>query len=322
MKILIADKFEQFGRDGLAALGNEISNQPDVTADALPQAIAAFNPDVIVVRSKKVNKAALEASKSIKAVIRAGAGFDNIDCKTAAAMGIALCNCPGTNSVAVAELTMGLLISLDRRIPEQTAELKNSSWNKKEYAVARGLKGMTLGVIGMGAIGREVVRRAQAFGMKVIGHSLNMTRDRANDLGIEDGGKTRADLLAMLAKCDAVTIHAAANAESEKMADAAFFGAMKPGAYFINTSRGSVMDEAALREAITTKKIRAGLDVFADEPAEGKLAWTTPTAALPGVVCTHHVGASTDQAQNAVAEEVIRIVKLHRDQGGWINKVN
>jgi D-3-phosphoglycerate dehydrogenase len=325
MKILIADKFEQFGRDALVALGCEVSNQPDVTADALPQAVAAFAPDVMVVRSKKVQRPAIEAAPSLKSIIRAGAGYDNIDCKAAAERGVSVCNCPGTNSVAVAELTMGLLIALDRRICEQTAELKAGNWNKKEYAVARGLKGSTLGLIGMGAIGREVTRRAQAFGIKVIGHSLNMTRDRANDLGIENGGNTRADLLAMLPKCDAVSIHAAANKESEKMCDAAFFAAMKPGAAFINTSRGSVMDEAALRDAIQSKKLRAGLDVFADEPAEGKLAWTTPTAALPGVVCTHHVGASTDQAQNAVAEEVIRIVKTFRDTGGksgWLNRVN
>ena len=217
---------------------------------------------------------------------------------------------------------MGLLISLDRRIPEQTAELKAGQWNKKEYSIAKGLKGLTLGVIGMGAIGREVTRRAQAFGMRVIAHSLNMTRDRAKDLHVEDGGSTRAALLAMLPLCDAVTVHAAANAESNKMCDAAFFAAMKPGAFFINTSRGSVMDEAALRAAIESKKIRAGLDVFEQEPAEAKLAWTTPTAALPGVVCTHHIGASTDQAQLAVAEEVVRIVRVFRENGSWENQVN
>lgn len=325
MKILIADKFEQFGREALVALGCEVSNQPDVPADGLPAAITAFAPDVLVVRSKKVSKAAIDAAPSLKAVIRAGAGYDNIDCKAAADRGVSVCNCPGTNSVAVAELTLGLIVALDRRICEQTADLKNSAWNKKEYAVARGLKGMTIGLVGMGAIGREVTRRAQAFGMKVIGHSLNMTRERASDLGIEYGGHSRADLLAMLPKCDIVSIHAAANKESEKMCDTHFFGAMKPGAYFINTARGSVMDEAALRDAIQTKKIRAGLDVFSDEPTDGKVSWTTPTAALPGVVCTHHVGASTDQAQNAVAEEVIRIVKTYHDtkgSSGWLNKVN
>ncbi|MGE3109148.1 MAG: NAD(P)-dependent oxidoreductase [Phycisphaerales bacterium] len=324
MKILIADKFEQWGRDGLAALGCEIVNQPDVTADALVGAIEKTRPDVIVVRSKKVARPAIDAaaSMSLKAIIRAGAGYDNIDTKAAAGCGISVCNCPGTNAVAVAELTMGLLIALDRRIADQTAELRAGKWNKKEYAVARGLKGMTLGVVGMGAIGREVTRRAQAFGMRIIGHSLNMSRDRAQDLHIEDGGATRADLLAILPRCDAVTVHVAANPESDRMCDGEFFAAMKPGAYFINTSRGSVMDESALREAITSRKLRAGLDVFQDEPAEGACAWTTPTAALPGVVCTHHVGASTDQAQLAVAEEVIRIVRVFRESGRWENRVN
>lgn len=324
MKILIADKFEQSGRDGLAALGCEIVNQPDVTAEALPETINRHAPAVIIVRSKKVQKAAIAAGAdmSLKGIIRAGAGYDNIDTASAAAHNIAVCNCPGTNSVAVAELTMGLLISLDRRIPDQTAELRAAQWNKKEYAVAKGLKGMTLGIVGMGAIGREVTRRAQAFGMRVIGHSLNMSRDRAQDLHIEDGGSRREDLLAMLPRCDAVTVHVAANPESDAMCNAEFFAAMKPGAYFINTSRGSVMDEAALRDAITSKKIRAGLDVFADEPAEAKSAWTTPTAALPGVVCTHHIGASTDQAQLAVAEEVVRVVRVFRETGRWENKVN
>jgi len=324
VKVLIADKFEKAGHDGLAALGCEISSQPDVTADALKDAIAAFAPSVLIVRSKKVQKAAIEAGAGagLKGIIRAGAGYDNIDCAAAAAKNIAACNCPGTNSVAVAELTMGLLVCLDRRIPEQTAELKNGQWNKKTYAVARGLKGMTMILIGMGAIGREVTRRAQAFGIHVIGHSLNMTRDRARDLGIEHGGSTRAELLALLPRCDIVSLHVAANKESDHMCNAEFFAAMKPGAYFINTARGSVMSEAALRDAITTRKLRAGLDVFEDEPAEGACAWTTPTAALPGVVTAHHIGASTDQAQLAVAEEVIRIVKVFKETGRWENRVN
>jgi D-3-phosphoglycerate dehydrogenase / 2-oxoglutarate reductase len=324
VKVLIADKFEQIGRDGLASLGCEIINQPDVTADALSDALKNSGASVLVVRSKKVSKVAIEAGAAagLRSVIRAGAGYDNIDCAAAAAKGVAVCNCPAMNAVAVAELTMGLLICLDRRIPDQTAELRGGHWKKKDFSVARGLKGQTLGVVGMGAIGREVVRRAQAFGMNIIAHSLNMSRDRAIDLHIHDGGSARAELLAMLPRCDAVTIHVAANPESDQMCNAEFFAAMKPGAYFINTSRGSVVDEPALREAIKNKKIRAGLDVFENEPAEGACDWTTPTASLPGVVGTHHVGASTDQAQTAVAEEVIRIVKVFKDSSRWENKVN
>lgn len=324
MKVLIADKFEQIGRDGLTSLGCEILNQPEVTADALADALKNSEPSVLIVRSKKVNKAAIEAGAAagLKAIIRAGAGYDNIDCATAAANGVTVCNCPGMNAVAVAELTIGLLICLDRRIPDQTAELRVGHWKKKDFSVARGLKGQTLGVVGMGAIGREVVRRAQAFGMKVVANSLNMSRDRAYDLQIEDGGTARPELLAMLPRCDAVTIHVAANPESDRMCNSEFFAAMKPGAFFINTSRGSVVDEPAMRDAIKTKKIRVGLDVFENEPVEGACDWTTPLASLPGVVATHHVGASTDQAQNAVADEVVRIVRVFKDAGRWENKVN
>ncbi len=323
MKILIADSFEQSGRDGLAALGCEVVSDPALTPETLPDAVAKVDPTVLVVRSKKVRPPAIEAGKSLRLIIRAGAGYDNIDLPAATAKGIAVCNCPGMNAVAVAELVFGLLLCCDRRIPDQTADLRSGAgWNKKEYAKARGLKGLTLGVIGVGAIGRAVVQRAKAFEMKVIAHSLRMTKERADDLGVEYGGSSREDLMAMLPRCDAVSLHVAATPESERMCDAAFFGAMKPGAYFINTSRGSVVDEAALAEAIKSKGIRAGLDVFANEPSEGKTAWTTALASLPGVYMTHHVGASTDQAQNAVADEVVRIVKVFRETGRAENRVN
>lgn len=328
MKILIADPFEQSGRDGLTALGCEVTSDPALTPDTLPDAVAKIDPAVLVVRSKKVRPPAIEAGKSLRLIIRAGAGYDNIDLPAATAKGIAVCNCPGMNAVAVAELVFGLLLCCDRRIPDQTADLRAAAagagggWNKKEYAKARGLKGLTLGVIGVGAIGREVVRRAKAFDMNVIAHSLNMTKDRAGDLRVEYGGSSREDLLAMLPRCDAVSLHVAATPESERMCDAGFFAAMKPGAYFINTSRGSVVDESALADAVRTKGIRAGLDVFAGEPSEGKTAWTTPLASLPGVYTTHHVGASTDQAQNAVADEVVRIVKVFRETGRTENRVN
>lgn len=327
MKVLIADPFEQSGRDGLTALGCEVTSDPALTPDTLPDAVARIDPAVLVVRSKKVRPAAIEAGKGLRLIIRAGAGYDNIDLPAATKKGVAVCNCPGMNAVAVAELVMGLLLCCDRRIPDQTADLRGGAgggggWNKKEYAKARGLKGLTLGVIGVGSIGREVVRRAKAFDMNVIAHSLNMNRDRAGDLRVEYGGSSREDLLAVLPRCDAVSLHVAATPESERMCDAGFFAAMKPGAYFINTSRGSVVDEAALAEAVKSKGVRAGLDVFAGEPSEGKAAWTTPLAALPGVYTTHHVGASTDQAQNAVADEVVRIVKVFRQSGRAENRVN
>lgn len=328
MKVLIADPFEQAGKDGLAALGCEVVSDPTLTPDTLPDAVAKLDPAVLVVRSKKVRPAAIQAAKGLKLIIRAGAGYDNIDLAAASAKSIPVCNCPGMNAVAVAELVFAHLLACDRRLPDQTADLRQGGaggaggWNKKEYAKARGLKGLTLGVVGVGAIGREVIKRAKAFDMHVWAHSINMTGDRALDLHVNFGGHSRGELLGMLRLCDAVTLHVSGNPESERMCDKEFFDAMQPGSYFINTSRGSVVDEAALADAIKSKGIRAGLDVFQNEPSEGKVAWTTPLASLPGVYTSHHVGASTDQAQNAVADEVVRIVKVFLKSGRAENRVN
>lgn len=323
-RILIADKFEQSGIDALKSLSCEVISMPDVGAERLAGAIAEHKPTVLIVRSTKVQKAAIAAGAAagLKGIVRAGAGVDNIDLVAASEAGIAACNCPGMNAAAVAELAFALLLAMDRRIVEQTIDLRAGKWNKKEYSKSRGVKGSTLGVIGLGSIGREVVKRAKAFGMNIIAHSLNMNLDRALDLGVSYGGQTRSELLKMLPRCDGVTIHASANPESEKMCDAAFFAAMKPGAYFINTSRGAVVDEAALAEAVKARGIRVASDVFVNEPTTGEASWNCALASLPGVIGTHHVGASTDQAQLAVAEETVRIVRVFRQTGVFENRVN
>lgn len=322
MRVLIADKFEAQGVQALKDLGCEIKHTPDLSASDLPAELASCNPDCLIVRSTKVQPPALDASADLKLVIRAGAGYDTIDTAHAASKGIAVCNCPGMNAAAVAELAMALLLCADRLVPQQTADLKAGNWNKKLYAKAKGLKGRTLLVIGVGSIGRELIRRAQAFGMHCIAHSINMTPERAADLGVGDGGNTREHLYAALATADAVSLHVAANAESEHLADKKFFDAMKEGASFINTSRGSVVDESALADAIRSKSIRAGLDVYNNEPAEGTAQWSTPLADLPNVATTHHVGASTEQAQLAVAEEVVRIVAQFMNDRTTLNRVN
>ncbi|MFN0012520.1 MAG: NAD(P)-dependent oxidoreductase [Phycisphaerales bacterium] len=331
MTILVADKFEKAGIDGLRGLGLNVINQPDAGAGNLAGAIVEAKPAILVIRSSKTPASAIDAGAGggkgtgvLKAIIRAGAGYDNIDCAAASARGVAVCNCPGTNAAAVAELVLGLLLTLDRRIVEQTLDLRAGKWNKKEYSKARGIKGQVLGVIGAGGIGREVIHRAKAFGMTCIVHSLNMTRERAADLEVEFGGSTREQMLAMLPRCDAVSIMVAANAESERMCDGPFFDAMKPGAAFINTARGSVVCEDALAAAVKSKGLRAAADVFAGEPAGATSVadWKTPLVDLPGFIGTHHVGASTDQAQNAVAEEVVRIVKVFQETGRWENRVN
>ena len=318
MKVLVADKFEKVGIDGLKELGCSVVSRPEVKADELPAAIREVDPNILIVRSKKVTADALGAGTALSLVIRAGAGIDTIDVATASARGIFVSNCPGKNSIAVAELVMALLLSCDRRIPDQVADLRRGAWNKGEYAKARGLYGRTLGIVGLGQIGREIARRAQAFGMRVLAWSRNLTHADADHLGISYA-QTPLEVARL---SDAVTINVAANAETKHLVNADFLAAMRPGAYLINTSRGSVVDEAALEQAVRERGIRAGLDVFQHEPAGNTGEFRNAIAQAPGVYGTHHVGASTDQAQVAIAHEVIRIVQVFQGTGEVPNVVN
>ncbi|HEX5962527.1 MAG TPA: phosphoglycerate dehydrogenase [Gemmatimonadales bacterium] len=318
MKVLVADKFEKVGIDGLKDLGCAVLSEPDVKADALPELIRKVDPHILIVRSKKVNVDALKAGTALTLVIRAGAGIDTIDVAAASDLGVFVSNCPGKNSIAVAELVLGLLLACDRRIPDQVAELRQGKWNKAAYSKGRGLYGRTLGIVGLGQIGREVAVRARAFGMRVVAWSRSLTHDEADRLGI-----TYAQTPFDVARhADAITINVAANAETKNLVNAEFLAAMKPGAYLINTSRGSVVDEAALQQAVRDKGIRAGLDVFQNEPAGGTGEFSNPVVQSPGIYGTHHVGASTDQAQVAIAHEVIRIVQSFQATGEVPNVVN
>jgi D-3-phosphoglycerate dehydrogenase len=311
MKVLVADKFETVGVDGLKDLGCDVVLRPDVTVETLPAAIREVDPKVLIVRSKKVSEAALGAGPALSLVIRAGVGIDTIDLSAASRLGIFVSNCPGKNSIAVAELVMGLLLALDRRIPDQVADLRKGEWAKGEYSKARGLHGRTLGIVGLGQIGREVARRAQAFGMKVVAYSRNLTDEEAERLGI--GYCETPVEVARLS--DAVSINVAGGSDTKNLVDERFLSAMKPGAYLINAARGSVVDEAALEKAVRERGIRAGLDVYQGEPSGGKAEFKAPIARTPGVYGTHHVGASTDQAQVAIAHEVIRIVDGYMKTG-------
>jgi D-3-phosphoglycerate dehydrogenase len=198
------------------------------------------------------------------------------------------------------------------------ADLRLGQWNKGNYSKARGLYGRTLGIVGLGQIGREVAQRARAFGMRVIAWSRSLTHEEAERLGISYAQTP----LEVAREADAVTINVAANAETRNLVNAEFLGAMKPGAYLINTARGSVVDEAALEQAVRDKAIRAGLDVFQNEPAGATGEFSNPVVQSAGVYGTHHVGASTDQAQVAIAHEVIRIVQSFQSSGEVPNAVN
>jgi D-3-phosphoglycerate dehydrogenase len=317
MKVLVADKFEKSGLAGLAEMGCEVVYQPDLKDDALTEAVGSSGAEVLIVRSTKVTRAMLEAGR-LSLVVRAGAGYNTIDVEAASERGIYVANCPGKNSVAVAELAFGLILALDRRLVDNADDLKRGVWNKKEYSKARGLYGRTLGLIGVGGIGKEMVPRAHAFGMPVVAWSRSLTDEKARALGIERAPTP----LEVAARADIVSVHVALKPDTKGLIGEDFFAAMKPGAFFVNTSRAEVVNQAALERAVESKELRAALDVFSEEPSGGAGDVKAPIFQRPGVIGTHHIGASTDQAQEAIAAETVRIVREYIATGRAPNTVN
>lgn len=317
MRVLVADKFEKSGLDGLLSLGCEVLNEPDLSGESLSAAIRDKKPEILIVRSTKVDASMIEES-SLVLIIRAGAGYNTIDVAAASGQGIYVANCPGKNSQAVAELAFGLMLAIDRKIPDNVTDLRNGKWNKKGYSKARGLYGSTLGLIGLGQIGQEMIPRAKAFGMNVLGFSRWMTSDVAAALGI--GQAHTIEELA--AQSDIVSVHVSLRPETKGILGKSFFDSMKPGSVFINTSRAEVVEQPALIAAVESGKIRAGLDVFEGEPSGAEGSYDGPLQSLDGVYCTHHIGASTEQAQEAVAAETVRIVREFMNTGHVPNVVN
>jgi D-3-phosphoglycerate dehydrogenase / 2-oxoglutarate reductase len=317
VKVLVADKFEEVGLSGLKGLGCEVLYKPDLVGDSLRDAVAAEVPEILIVRSTKVTSDVVFAGK-LELIIRAGAGVNTIDVEAASERGVYVANCPGKNSIAVAELAFGLMLSVDRHIAECDRDFRRGVWNKKAFSKARGLYGRTLGLVGLGNIAQEMVTRAKAFGMTVVAHSRWITPEVAAALGIK-----RAESLIDLAQLsDIVSLHLAYSSETKSIIGKEFFDALRPGSVLINTSRAEVVDEEALVEALKSGNIAAGLDVFAGEPSGGEGVVESPLASLPNVVVTHHIGASTDQAQEAVAAETVRIVKDYVLTGAVHNVVN
>jgi len=321
VKVLVADKFEKSGIDGLKAAGCEVIYQPDLKDDALTAAIRDAGADVLVVRSTEVTAPMLDAG-GLSLVVRAGAGYNTIDVATASKRGIYVSNCPGRNAIAVAELAFALLLALDRRVPDNVAELRAGTWNKKEYQKARGLFGRTLGLLGYGNIGQEMAKRAHAFGMPIVVWSRRFAtgKERVEDEPIPMRlAKSPAEVAEA---SDVLSVHLALNSETRGLVNAAVLDKLKPGSYFINTARGEVVDYAALEKAVRERDVRVGLDVFAAEPTGGTGEFKEPIAALKNVYGTHHIGASTDQAQDAIAAETVRIISSYKDTGKVPNVVN
>jgi D-3-phosphoglycerate dehydrogenase len=225
----------------------------------------------------------------------------------------------------VAELAFGLVLALDRRIPDNVAELRAGRWNKNEYSKARGLYGRTLGLIGLGSIGQEMARRGRAFGMHVVAWSPRFQRDGAAalealppdlDITVLNSPEEVAE------RSDVLSIHVALTPDTAQMVGAGIFNRLKPGSYVVNTARGEVVDHGALAEAVRTRGLRVALDVFEKEPAGGTGQFSDPIVGLPGVYGTHHIGASTEQAQDAIASEAVRVIRTYQETGKVPNVVN
>ncbi|HEY0078910.1 MAG TPA: 3-phosphoglycerate dehydrogenase family protein [Pyrinomonadaceae bacterium] len=317
MRVLIADKFEQSGRDGLEAIGCDYFYQPDVKDETLVEAIQSTRPDVLVVRSTKVTEPMLDAG-ALKLVVRAGAGYNTIDVAAASRRGIYVSNCPGKNSIAVAELAFALILALDRRIADNVVTLRQGQWNKKEFSKARGLYGRTLGLVGTGQIGQEMITRARAFGMPVVAWSRSLTPERAAALGVEHCESPED----VARDSDIVSVHLALKPETRGLIGDSFFHSMREGAYFINTARGEIVDHQALLRAMRERGVRAGLDVYAAEPTSATGEFADEIAREPNLYGTHHIGASTDQAQEAIAAETVRIIRTFKETGDVPNVVN
>jgi D-3-phosphoglycerate dehydrogenase len=323
MKILIADKFESSGIDGLRSLGCDVVYDANLKDAALAEAIAGTSAQVLIVRSTQVTEPMLDAGR-LALIVRAGAGVNTIDVAAASRRGIYVSNCPGKNAVAVAELTFALMLALDRRVADNVAALRNGRWNKKEFSQAQGLYGRTLGLIGFGNIGQEVARRARAFGMPVLVWSRRFTtnaelrRQAIDDWGIQ----VLASPEKVAAHADIVSIHLALTKETRGLVDADLLKQIRNGAMLINTARAEVLDYGAVAEAVRDRGIRVALDVYANEPAGAEGTFDDPLLQLPNVIGTHHIGASTNQAQEAIAAETVRIVKTFVETGRVPNVVN
>ncbi len=292
-KILLTDGLEESGQSILREAA-QVDNRPTITADELLTVVGEY--DALIVRGRtKVTQAVLEAGKNLKVVGRAGVGVDNIDLKAAKVCGVTVVNAPLGTTIAVAELAMGMLLSLVRELPRADAGMKAGKWLKKEFEGTE-LYGKTLGVIGYGRIGAAVGKRAAAFDMKVLGYDPLLSADQIRERGAEP-----ASMDEVLAKSDLITLHIPLTDQTRGILNAEAFAKMKKGAYIVCAARGGVIDEAALLAALESGQVAgAALDVFSPEPP----APDSPLVKHPKVAATPHIGAQTVEAQGRAAVDI------------------
>jgi D-3-phosphoglycerate dehydrogenase len=316
MKVLVADAFPRERLAEIAALGLAVEHRPDLTPGDLPGAMAGVT--ALVVRGKQVTAAVFEKADALSLVVRAGAGVNTIDVAAASKLGVYVANCPGQNAIAVAELAMGLMVALDRRLPDNVSTLRAGQWNKKAFSEAEGLFGRRLGIAGVGPIGQEVIKRARGFGLDLVAWSRSLDAARAAALGV----KRAASLRELAAQVDILSLHLPLNKETRGLVTREVLEALRPGAMLVNTARAELVDQAALLELARAGRLRVGTDVFAGEPEKGQAAFDSELGKLPGVYGTHHIGASTAQAQDAIAAETVRILACFVRDGSIPNCVN
>ena len=317
MKILIADAFSESHLIGFQKLGLELDYRPQLSAAELPAAVAGVN--ILVVRSKQVSQKTIEAGTALSLIVRAGAGVNTIDIAAASARGVFVANCPGQNAIAVAELTIGLLVARSIAASQsRSSTCALGGGTRRNIVRPAGCSRRTLGVVGTGAIGQAVIARALAFGMNVVAWSRSLTPEKAHALKV-----TRAETLSSLcAQSDAVTVHVAYSPETHQLIGEAALSRMRHRAMLINTSRSEVVDSVALRQAVVDKGLRVALDVFEREPERPDGVFDDEIVKLTSVIGTHHIGASTEQAQSAIADETLRIVRGFVSSGEVQNCVN
>ncbi|MEX2238680.1 MAG: phosphoglycerate dehydrogenase [Dehalococcoidia bacterium] len=299
-KVLVSDPIAE---DGIELLRRHA--EVDVRTGLPPEELVRIIPEyeALIVRSEtKVNSELLAAARSLKVVARAGVGVDNIDIPAATQRGIIVVNAPTGNTISAAEHTIAMMLALSRHIPEADATMKAGVWDRKRF-LGTEVRGKTLGLIGLGQVGAEVARRAAGLDMHLIGFDPFVTEERAASIGVELVAKD-----ALLKQADYVTLHVTLNPQTKHLIGEKELKSMKPGARIINTSRGGIIDERALHDAVRDGVIAgAALDVFEEEPLG-----ESPLRALPGMILTPHLGASTTEAQERVsidvAEQVVEVL--------------
>ena len=295
MKVLICDPVSETAIEQIKEAGNDVTVKPDITPEELAEVIPDY--EAIVVRSRtKVRKPLLEKAKNLKLIVRGGVGIDNIDVDDAKAMGIEVRNTPQASSASVAELAIGHMFSLARQIPKGTMSLKNGEWIKKKLKGIE-LSGKTLGIIGIGRIGKETARKAIALGMTVIAYDPYLT-----ETGIE--GVQLVSLDELLSNADFISLHLPHTDETHHLISTDELSKMKGTAYLVNCARGGIVDEDALYEVLSNGEIAgAAFDVFEKEPPTDNKLLT-----LDNFFCTPHIGASTKEGQARVGDEVAKII--------------